>query len=329
MLRILSIAAFTAATLAAAALAAAQDKWPSRPITIVGGFPNGSGVDLYARKLGQGLTGTLGVPIVVEARTGAGGNVASDVVSRAQPDGYTFLFGTAGTHAINAALYSSLSFDVWKDFSHIALLGDVPNVLIVNPEKHPDIKTCKDLLALARKNPGKLNYSSTGNGTSGHLAGAQFANQAKVDIMHVPYRGQGPAMTALLSGEVDFFFNQSAPSIAAAKAGQVRALAVTTSKPLEALPGVPTVAEGCGLPGYESSTWYGLFGPANLPADIQKRFSDAVIAEITKPEFQRWLIDTQGITPPTDPSPAAFERVHKADIQRWADVVKQSGARVD
>src|SRR5690606_33621035 len=134
---------------------------------------------------------------------------------------------------------------------------------------------------------------------------------------------------SLLSGEVDFFFNQSAPSIAAVQSGQVIALGVTTSKPLEALPGVPTVAEGCGLPGYESSTWYGLFGPANLPADIQKRFSDAVIAEITKPEFQRWLIDTQGITPPTDPSPATFERVHKADIQRWADVVKQSGARVD
>ncbi len=329
MLRILSIATLAAASLAAAVPAAAQDKWPSRPITIVGGFPNGSGVDLYARKLGQGLTETLGVPVVVEARTGAGGNVASDVVSRAAPDGYTFLFGTAGTHAINAALYKSLSFDVWNDFSHIALLGDVPNVLLVNPKKHPDIKTCKDLIALARKNPGKMNYSSTGNGTSGHLAGAQFTNQAKVQIMHVPYRGQGPAMTALLSGEVDFFFNQSAPSIAAVQSGQVIALGVTTSKPLEALPGVPTVAEGCGLPGYESSTWYGLFGPAKLPADIQKRFSDAVIKEMSKPEFQRWLIDSQGITPPTDPSPAAFERVHKADIKRWAEVVKQSGARVD
>ncbi|CAM4266847.1 Bug family tripartite tricarboxylate transporter substrate binding protein [Bordetella muralis] len=331
MLRRFSIAALTAMTLAAAMPAVAQDsKWPTHAITIVGGFPTGAGTDLYTRKLGQGLTETLGVPIVAENRTGAGGNVASDMVARAAPDGYTFLFGTAGTHAINAELYKkSLNFDVWNDFTHIALLGDVPNVLLINPKKHPDIKTCKDLIELARKNPGKMNYSSTGNGASGHLAGALFTQMAKVNIVHVPYRGQGPAMTALLSGEVDFFFNQSAASIAAVNSGQVRALGVTVSKPIEALPGVPSVAEGCGLPGYESSTWYGLFGPAKLPADIQKRMSDAVIKEISKPEFKRWLIDTQGITPPADPSPAAFERVHKADIARWAEIVKMSGAKVD
>lgn len=330
MRRILSMTALAAATLAAAMPAMAQDtKWPTRAITIVGGFPTGAGTDLYTRKLGQGLTETLGVPIVAENRTGAGGNVASDAVARSAPDGYTFLFGTAGTHAINASLYKTLSFDVWNDFTHIALLGDVPNVLLINPKKHPDIKTCKDLLALARKNPGKMNYASTGNGASGHLAGALFTQMADVDIVHVPYRGQGPAMTALLAGEVDFFFNQSAASIAAVNSDQVRALGVTVSKPIEALPGVPSVADGCGLAGYESSTWYGLFGPAKLPADIQKRMSDAVITEITKPEFKRWLIDTQGITPPADPSPAAFERVHKADIARWAKVVEMSGAKVD
>lgn len=330
MRRILSITALAAATLAAAMPAMAQDtKWPTRAITIVGGFPTGAGTDLYTRKLGQGLTETLGVPIVAENRTGAGGNVASDAVARSAPDGYTFLFGTAGTHAINASLYKTLSFDVWNDFTHIALLGDVPNVLLINPKKHPDIKTCKDLLALARKNPGKMNYASTGNGASGHLAGALFTQMADVDIVHVPYRGQGPAMTALLAGEVDFFFNQSAASIAAVNSDQVRALGVTVSKPIEALPGVPSVADGCGLAGYESSTWYGLFGPAKLPADIQKRMSDAVITEITKPEFKRWLIDTQGITPPADPSPAAFERVHKADIARWAKIVEMSGAKVD
>lgn len=330
MLRCFSIAALTAVTMAAAVPAVAQDnKWPTHAISIIGGFPTGAGTDLYGRKLGQGLAEKLGVPIVVESRTGAGGNVASDIVARAAPDGYTFLFGTAGTHAINATLYKSLTFDVWNDFTHIALLGNVPNVLLVNPKKHPDIKTCKDLIELARKNPGKMNYSSTGNGASGHLAGALFTQMAKVNIVHVPYRGQGPAMTALLSGEVDFFFNQSAASIAAVNSGQVRALGVTVDAPIEALPGVPTVAEGCGLPGYESSTWYGLFGPAKLPAAIQKRMSDEVIAEISTPEFKRWLIDTQGITPPVDPSPAAFERVHKADIARWAEIVKMSGAKVD
>lgn len=330
MLRSLSVVALTAVSLTAMAPAGAQDsKWPTRAITIVGGFPVGAGTDLYTRKLGEGLTQTLGVPIVAESRTGAGGNVASDVVARAAPDGYTFLFGTAGTHAINATLYKTLTFDVWDDFTHIALLGDVPNVLLINPKKHPDIKTCKDLLELARKNPGKMNYASTGNGASGHLAGALFTQMADVDIMHVPYRGQGPAMTALLSGEVDFFFNQSAASIAAVNSGQARALGVTVDKRIEALPDVPTVAEGCGLPGYESSTWYGLFGPAKLPEAIQKRMSDAVIEQISKPEFKRWLIDTQGITPPADPSPEAFKRVHKADMARWAEVVKMSGAKVD
>lgn len=313
----------------AATPAAAQEKWPTHAITIVGGFPTGAGTDLYARKLGQGLSESLGVPIVTDNRTGAGGNVASDMVARSAPDGYTFLLGTAGTHAINAALYKNLPFDVQKDFTRIALLGDVPNVLLINSTKHPDIKTCKDLIALARAKPGKLNYSSTGNGASGHLAGAQFTHMAKIDVVHVPYRGQGPAMTALLSGEVDFFFNQSAPSIAAVKSGRVRALGVTVSKPISALPDVPTIADGCGLAGYESSTWYGLFGPAGLPPAIQQRMTDDVIKIISTPDFQAWLNDTQGITPPADPSPGAFERIHQADIKRWADVVKLSGAKVD
>jgi len=330
MLRSLSVVALTVVTVASMAPSVAQEsKWPTRPITIISGFPVGAGTDLYTRKMGEGLTKTLGVPIITESRTGAGGNVASDVVARSEPDGYTFLFGTAGTHAINTSLYKTLPFDVLNDFTHIALLGDVPNILLINPKKHPDIKTCKDLLDLARKNPGKLNYASTGNGASGHLAGALFTQMGKVNIAHVPYRGQGPAMTALLSGEVDFFFNQSAAGIAAVNSGQARALGVTVSEPIAALPGVPTVAKGCGLPGYESSTWYGLFGPAKLPADIQKRMSDAVIEEVSTPAFKQWLIETQGITPPADPSPAAFKRIHKADIDRWADVVKMSGAKVD
>ena len=308
---------------------AQNEKWPERAITIVGGFPGGAGTDLYARKLGQSLTESLGVPIVADNKTGAGGNIASDVVARSRPDGYTYLLGTAGTHAINAALYKDLTFDVQKDFAHIALLGDVPNVLLIDPKKHPDIKTCADLLALARAKPGQLNYSSTGNGASGHLAGAQFTRGAKVDIVHVPYRGQGPAMTALLAGEVDFFFNQSAPAIASVKSGQTVALGVTTAQRIPALPDVPTVAEACNIPGYESSTWYGLFAPAKTPADIQARMSDAVIKVITTPEFKAWLTDIQGVAPAADPSPKAFEAIHKADVARWAKVVKESGASID
>ena len=329
MLRILSIAAVLTTTLPAAMPAVAADTWPSRPITIIGGFPGGAGTDLYARKLGESLSPKLGQPIVVDNRTGAGGNVASEIVSRAAPDGYTFLLGTAGTHAINAALYKSLSFDVEKDFTRIAILGDVPNVLLISPKKHPDIKDCAGLLALAKSQPGRMNYASTGNGASGHLAGAQFTRGAKVEVMHVPYRGQGPAMTALLAGEVDFFFNQSAPSIAQIKAGTVRPLAVTSSKRIAALPDVPTVAEACGIAGYESSTWYGLFAPADLPVDIQQRMSKEVTESISTPEFKQWLVDTQGVTPPDDPGIAAFEKIHKADLARWAKVVQESGAKVD
>lgn len=327
-----SLKKITVALVAAAACstAAAQaDKWPTRSITIVGGFPNGSGVDIYARKIGEALTAAWNVPVVVDAKTGAGGNIASDLVARAQPDGYTYLFGTAGTHAINPALYKKLNFDVEKDFTRIAILGDVPNVLLINPKKHPDIKTCGDLLKLMRDKPGTLNYGSTGNGASTHLAGAQFASAAKVNIVHVPYRGQGPAMTALLGGDVDMFFNQSAPAIASVKGGRTIALAVTSPTRLAALPNVPTVAEACNLPGFVSTTWYGLFGPAKLPEAIASKMSAQVVKTVSTPAFKAWLTDTQGITPAADPSPAAFARIHKEDMKKWADIVKISGAKVD
>lgn len=327
-----SLKKITVALVAAAACstAAAQaDKWPTRSITIVGGFPNGSGVDIYARKIGEALTAAWNVPVVVDAKTGAGGNIASDLVARAQPDGYTYLFGTAGTHAINPALYKKLSFDVEKDFTRIAILGDVPNVLLINPKKHPDIKTCGDLLKLMRDKPGTLNYGSTGNGASTHLAGAQFASAAKVNIVHVPYRGQGPAMTALLGGDVDMFFNQSAPAIASVKGGRTIALAVTSPTRLAALPNVPTVAEACNLPGFVSTTWYGLFGPAKLPEAIASKMSAEVVKTVSTPAFKAWLTDTQGITPAADPSPAAFARIHKEDMKKWAEIVKISGAKVD
>jgi tripartite-type tricarboxylate transporter receptor subunit TctC len=321
--------ALIAASACNVALAQADNKWPNRAITIVGGFPNGSGIDIYARKLGEAITAAWNVPVVVEAKTGAGGNIASDLVARAQPDGYTFLFGTAGTHAINPALYKKLSFDVEKDFTRIAILGDVPNVLLINPTKLTQVKTCADLLKLMRDKPGALNYGSTGNGASTHLAGAQFANAAKVDIAHIPYRGQGPAMTALLGGDVEMFFNQSAPAIASVKGGRTIALAVTSPTRLAALPDVPTVAEACNLPGFVSTTWYGLFGPAKLPADIANKMSAEVVKIVSTPAFKTWLTDTQGITPAADPSPAAFARIHQEDMKKWAEIVKISGAKVD
>lgn len=313
----------------AAAVAQGAESWPARPITIMGGFPNGSGVDIYARKLAEPLSQALGVTVVVDNRSGAGGNIASDYVAKSKPDGYTFLLATAGTHAINASLYRTLPFDPLKDVTHIAHLGDVPNVLTVSPDKRPQFTTCQSVIDAARAKPGSLNYASTGNGASTHLAGVQFAQAAKIELVHVPYRGQPGAQTALLSGEVDIFLNQSGPVIGAARQGQVRALAVTTPARIAALPDVPTVAEACGLPGFDSSTWYGVLAPPNLPVEIQTRMNREIVRIINEPSFKAWLVDNQGIAPTDVRSPADFRAVHERDIARWREVVLRSGATVD
>ncbi len=328
MLRLL-IAALLAATPAFAQPAFAQDVWPSRPITILGGFPNGAGTDIYARKLAEPLSRALGQPVVVDNRSGAGGNIASDAVAKARPDGYLFLLGTAGTHAINPGLYRQLPFDALKDVTHVILLGDVPNVLLVNPEKRPQYRSCQDVLAAARARPGALNFSSTGNGASTHLAGAQFATVTGAELTHVPYRGQPGAMGALLAGDVDLFFNQTGPSIGPVRQGQVLALGTTTTQPVQALPGVPTLAAACNLPGFEVSTWYGLFAPPGLPAAIQARMNAEIGRIISAPDFRQWLVENQGITPPEDITPEGFRRIHEQDIARWGEIIRKSGASVD
>ena len=320
-----------AAIAAAAALpAVAQDAWPNRPITIMGGFPNGAGTDIYARRLAEPLSRALGQPVVVDNRTGAGGNIGSDHVAKARPDGYTFYFGTAGTHAINASLYRTLPFDVIRDFTPVVLLGDVPNVLIVNPEKRPNLNSCQAVLAAARARPQALTFGSTGNGASTHLAGAQFATAANLDLLHVPFRGQPGAIAALLAGDTDLFFNQTGASIAPIRQGQVRALFVLTRERLAALPDVPTVAEACNLPPMDTSTWYALLGPANLPEPIVRRMNAEVNRIISQPDFRTWLVENQGITPPAAPNtPEQFRETQRADVARWAEVVRASGARVD
>jgi tripartite-type tricarboxylate transporter receptor subunit TctC len=286
-------------------------------------------VDIYARRLAEPLGRALGVPVVVDNRSGAGGNIASDMVAKARPDGYLFLLATAGTHAINAALYRNLPFDPLRDVTHVALLGDVPNVVLVSPERRPQYRNCADLLAAARARPGALNYGSTGNGASTHLAGAQFSALAGIELTHVPYRGQPGAMGALLAGDTDVFFNQSGPSMGPVQQGQVRALAVLTRQRLPALPEVPTVEEACGLPPFDTSTWYALLGPPGLPAAVRDRMNAEVARILRTEEFRRWLMESQGITPPEDLSPEGFRRVHEADVARWAEIVRRSGARVD
>lgn len=320
------LAALAAALLAAPASA---QGWPSRPIEMVIGFPNSSGVGIYARKLADPLSRALGQPVVVNPRIGAGGNVASDFVAKARPDGHVILFGTAGTHAINQTLYRTLPFHVLRDFTAIAHLGDVPNILTTSIERRPQYRSCMDVINDARARPGALNYGSTGNGASTHLAGARFAVAAGLDIVHVPFTGQGGVVTALLGGQIDIFFNQTGPAIPMINQGQVRGLAVTTLRRVPALPDVPTVAEACNLPGFESTTWYGILGPANLPAEIVNRLNAEIVRIINEPEFRTWLIQDQGIEPPTVRTPAEFRAVQERDVERWAEVVRAARATVD
>ncbi len=317
-----------ATLLAAPGLARAQ-AWPTRPIELVIGFPNSSGVGIYARKLADPLSRALGQPIVVNPRTGAGGNVASDFVAKARPDGHVILFGTAGTHAINQTLYRTLPFHVLRDFTAIAHLGDVPNILTTSLDRRAQYRTCMDVINDARARPGALNYGSTGNGASTHLAGARFAVAAGLDVVHVPFTGQAGVVTAQLGGQIDFFFNQTGPAIPMINQGQVRGLAVTTRNRVPALPDVPTVAEACNLPGFESTTWYGILGPANLPAEITNRLNAEIVRIISEPEFNTWLIQDQGIEPPTVRTPAEFRAVQERDVERWAEVVRAARATVD
>ncbi len=315
--------------LAALPLAAQEAPWPSRPITLMGGFPNGAGTDIYQRRLAEPLSRALGQLVVVDNRTGAGGNIASDYVAKARPDGYLFLFGTAGTHAINASLYRRLPFDVVRDFTPVAILGDVPNVLIVSGDRRPALDSCQAVLTAARMQPRALSFASTGNGASTHLAGAAFGAAAGLEMLHVPYRGQPGAATALLGGDVDLFFNQSGPSIGMIRQGQVRGLAILTPARIPALPDVPTAAEACGIQGLNTSTWYGIFAPPGLPDAIRDRMNREIQRIIGEPGFRRWLIEDQGITPPGPTSPQEFAVIQQRDIAAWAEVVRRSGASVD
>ena len=307
----------------------AQEAWPSRPITLLSGFPNGAGTDIYSRRLAEPLGRLLGQTIIVDNRSGAGGNIASDVVAKARPDGYTLLMGTAGTHAINQSLYRTLPFHVVNDFTPITHLGDVPNVLTTSIERRPNLRNCADVLAAARARPQAVSYASTGNGASTHLAGAQFAAAAGLDMLHVPYRGQPGAQGAILAGDVDIFFNQVGPALGSIQQGQTRGIAVTTATRVAALPDVPTVAEACNLPGFVSTTWYGIFGPAGLPPAIVARLNTEIQKVITAPEFTQWLVANQGIAPAPVNTPEAFAAIQRRDVASWAEVVRRSGATVD
>lgn len=316
----------TSAPLQAQAQAQAQaQEWPTKPVTIYMGFPAGSGVDVVARLLQPSLEKTLGQRLVIDYKSGAGGNVASETVARAPADGYTFLLGTAATHGINPALYTKLSFDPEADFTPITTLADIPNVLAINPEVI-DAKDVRDFIAKVKAAPGKYSYGSTGNGTGTHLAFAAFNKQAGLDMVHVPYKGGPDATASLLKGETCCSFPLLQAMLQHAKAGKVRLLGVTTPRRVAAVPDLPTIAEA-GLPGFESYTWFAIFGPKGLDPAIARKMNAALKTALEDPEISRKLTEL-GNTPRYE-TLEQFKETVRRDRAKWAEVVKAAGATVD
>jgi tripartite-type tricarboxylate transporter receptor subunit TctC len=303
--------------------------WPSQPITVLMGFPAGSGVDVVARLLEPHMAEHLKARLVMDYRTGAGGNLASEAVAKAKPDGYTILFGTAATHGVNAALYKKLPFDVEADFTPIAPMVNVSNVLTVNPNVI-DASTLKEFIDKVKAAPGKYNYASTGNGTGTHLAFAEFVSRAGLQMVHVPYKGGPEALASVVSGTTCCIFNQVQTVLPMWKAGKVRLLGVTTRIRVMAVSEIPTISEAgaeAGLRGYESYTWFGLFGPKGLDAEIVNKINAAVKYALSQPAVADRLAQL-GNSPRWE-SPEQFRATVKADRAKWAAVVKQVGATID
>jgi len=317
-------AALLVALAASGAFAQTAANYPNKPIRIVVPFPAGGTTDILARAVANEMQKAWGQAVVVENRAGAGGNIGSDIVAKSAPDGYTLLVGAVSPQAINVTLYPKLPYDVMRDFAHVTLIAAVPNVLEVNPGV--PVKTVKELIALAKAQPGKLTYASSGSGTSIHLSAELFKTMAGVDMLHIPYKGSAPAITDLISGQVNLMFDNLPSSLAQIKAGKLRAIAVTTLKRSPALPDVPTIAES-GLPGYDASSWFGMHAPAGTPSDIVHKLSSTVAKSLHTPEMRERLA-SQGAEPVGN-TPEQFTEFVRAEIAKWAKVVKASGARVD
>ena len=323
--------ALAAALVLAAPTLQAQTAWPSKPVRIVVPFAPGGTTDILARAMAPELSRAFGQSFIVENRAGAGGNVGADLVAKSPADGYTFLMGTVGTHGINKALYGKLPYDPQKDFAPITLVAGVPNVMVMNTEKAKTmgVRNVQDFIRVAKENPGKLNMASSGNGTSIHLAGELFKSMTGTFMLHLPYRGSGPALMDMVAGNADVMFDNLPSSMAQIKAGKLTALAVTSSERSGALPDVPTVEQAGGptLKGYEASSWFGLLAPAGTPADIVNRIQQEVAKSLAIPAMKERLL-AQGAIPGGN-TPAEFAKHIDNEHKKWAQVVKTSGAKVD
>ncbi|AVS89586.1 LacI family transcriptional regulator [Paracidovorax avenae] len=304
-------------------LAAAQ-AFPSKPITIIVPFAAGGTTDILARIIAQGMGAELGQSVVVDNRAGAGGNIGGQVAARAPADGYTLFMGTVGTHAINAALYRKMPFDPVKDFAPLTRVANVPNLLVANPAQ--PFKTVQELIAYAKANPGKINFGSSGSGSSIHLSGELFKSMAKVDMQHVPYKGSAPAVTDLLGNQIAIMFDNMPSAIQHVRSGKLRAIAVTTAKRSPELPDVPTIAES-GVPGYEATSWFGMFAPAGTPVPVVAQLNATIVKVLAMPDIKKKLAE-QGAEAAGE-TPAQFADFIQKESVKWGKVVRESGASVD
>jgi tripartite-type tricarboxylate transporter receptor subunit TctC len=314
--------AFVISVLTCQVAFAQTDNWPDHPVHFIVPFPAGSSTDIIARIVGQGLSERLGQQFVIDDRGGASGNIGADTVARATPDGYTIGLATTSTHALAVSLNPHLPYDPVKDFTPVSMIGSSPYVLAVYPGV--PAKSVAELIALAKAKPRTLNYASAGSASLAHLAGALFEKMAGVQLTHVPYRSSAQSVLDLTEGRIEMQFGQLAPTLPFLKGGKMRALAVTGSQRVEALPDVPTIAES-GLPGYEVSLWMAIVMPAGVPAAIVEKLNREIIAVVNSPETVR-AFKSQLFTPQTSTPDALGERI-RAEIVKWRDVVNAAGIK--
>ena len=323
--KIIAAIAACAGILVLPTAALAQSDYPNKPVKLIVGFAPGGSTDIVARIVAQRLGERLGQTIVVENRAGAGGTIGADAAAKAPPDGYTLTLGTTSTHAIAAGVYSKLPYNPVTDFTPISLVAITPYLLVVNPEVQA--RNLKEFLALAKSQPGKLNYASAGNGTATHLAMEMLKDAAKVDLVHIPYKGNAPADTAILAGEVQAVFGSMPALLQNTKANKVRPLAVGTATRSPALPDVPTVAEQ-GYPGFEAALWLGIMGPANMPKPVVDRLHKEIVAIVATPEFKASM-DANGAEPIASKSPEEFREMLRGQVDKYGKITKAIGIKLD
>ena len=318
----LTIATAIASSFVATASAFAQ-AYPSKPIRIIIPFPIGGIADVFARIIGGKLNEAWGQPVVVENRAGAGGNIAAEFVAKSPPDGYTLVVGSIGTHAVNVSLFKKIPFDPVRDFAPISMMLEAEGLLVLHPSL--PAKNIKELIALAKARPGQIVYASAGNGTAGHLSGELLKSMAKVDLVHVPYKGNVPAITDLIGGQTSLLFATMPTVLPHVKSGRLNAIAVTGAKRSPAAPELPAIAET--LPGYDVTNWVGAFAPAGTPRDVISKLHAEIVRVMQAPDIQRRLL-TEGAKF-TPLSPEQFGGFVKSEIAKWAKVIQEAGIRVD